>query len=194
MVETEARLPVGKRIDFVSIVTPNHLHFPIAKLFIEAGFNVVCDKPMTFDLGEALALRDLVKKSGKIFALTHNYTGYPMAKEARELVQRGALGTILKVVAQYPQGWLLRPIDAEGQKQAVWRTNPEQAGASACVADIGTHAENLARYITSLRIEELCADFYDLRRGAPLGRRCQPAVAVQRGSSRSSLRLPNFGW
>jgi predicted dehydrogenase len=106
----------------VSIVTPNHLHFPIAKLFIEAGFNVVCDKPMTFDLGEALALRDLVKKSGKIFALTHNYTGYPMAKEARELVQRGALGTILKVVAQYPQGWLLRPIDAEGQKQAVWRT------------------------------------------------------------------------
>ncbi|MGC1300635.1 MAG: Gfo/Idh/MocA family oxidoreductase [Alloacidobacterium sp.] len=159
MVETEARLPVGKRIDFVSIVTPNHLHFPIAKLFLEAGFNVVCDKPMTFDLGEALALRDLVKKSGKIFALTHNYTGYPMAKEARELVQRGALGTILKIVAQYPQGWLLRPIDAEGQKQAVWRTNPEQAGASACVADIGTHAENLARYITSLRIEELCADF-----------------------------------
>ena len=101
MVETEARLPVGKRIDFVSIVTPNHLHFPIAKLFLEAGFNVVCDKPMTFDLGEALALRDLVKKSGKIFALTHNYTGYPMAKEARELVQRGALGTILKVVAEY---------------------------------------------------------------------------------------------
>jgi predicted dehydrogenase len=159
MVETEARLPVGKRIDFVSIVTPNHLHFPVAKLFLEAGFNVVCDKPMTFDLGEALALRDLVKKSGKIFVLTHNYTGYPMVKEARELVQRGALGTILKVVAQYPQGWLLRPIDAEGQKQAVWRTNPEQAGASACVADIGTHAENLARYITSLRIEELCADF-----------------------------------
>jgi predicted dehydrogenase len=159
MVETEARLPVGKRIDFVSIVTPNHLHFPVAKLFLEAEFNVVCDKPMTFDLGEALALRDLVKKSGKIFVLTHNYTGYPMVKEARELVQRGALGTILKIVAQYPQGWLLRPIDAEGQKQAVWRTNPEQAGASACVADIGTHAENLARYITSLRIEELCADF-----------------------------------
>ena len=149
----------------MSIVTPNHLHFPIAKLFLEAGFNVVCDKPMTFDLGEALALRDLVKKSGKIFALTHNYTGYPMAKEARELVQRGALGTILKVVAQYPQGWLLRPIDAEGQKQAVWRTNPEQAGASACVADIGTHAENLARYITSLRIEELCADFTTFVKG-----------------------------
>ena len=159
MVEAEAKLPVGKRIDFVSIVTPNHLHFPVAKLFLEAGFNVVCDKPMTFDLGEALALRDLVKGSGKIFALTHNYTGYPMVKEARELVRRNSLGTILKVVAEYPQGWLLRPIDAQGQKQAAWRTNPEQAGASACVADIGTHAENLARYITGLRIEELCADF-----------------------------------
>ena len=130
MAAAESKLPENERIDFVSIVTPNHLHFPIAKLFLEAGVNVVCDKPMTFDLGEALALRDLVKKSGKIFVLTHNYTGYPMVKEARELVQRGALGTILKVVAQYPQGWLLRPIDAEGQKQAVWRTNPEQAGAS----------------------------------------------------------------
>jgi hypothetical protein len=116
--------------------------------------------------GEALALRELVKKSGKIFALTHNYTGYPMVKQARELVQRGALGKILKVVAEYPQGWLLRPIDAEGQKQAAWRTNPDQAGASACVADIGTHAENLARYITALRIDELCADFTTFVRDA----------------------------
>jgi predicted dehydrogenase len=134
MVEAEAKLPVGKRIDFVSIVTPNNLHFPVAKLFLEAGFNVVCDKPMTYDLGEALALRELVKKSGKIFALTHNYTGYPMVKQARALVQRGSLGRILKVMAEYPQVWLLRPIDAEGQKQAAWRTNPDQAGASACVA------------------------------------------------------------
>src|ERR1700720_2621920 len=165
MVETEARLPVGKRIDFVSIVTPNHLHFPIAKLFLEAGFNVVCDKPMTFDLGEALALRDLVKISGKIFALTHNYTGYPMAKEARDLVRRGVLGTLLKVVPEYPQDWLLSPVDAEGQKQAAWRTNPQQAGASGCVGDIGTHAENLARYITGLEIEELCADFKSFVKG-----------------------------
>ena len=159
MVETEAKLPAEKRIDFVSIVTPNHLHFPVAKLFLEAGFNVVCDKPMTFNLGEALALRELVKKSGKVFVLTHNYTGYPMVKEARELARRDALGTILKVVAEYPQGWLLRPIDAQGQKQAAWRTDPEQAGSSACVADIGTHAENLARYVTGLKIEELCAEF-----------------------------------
>ena len=148
MARAEAGLPVDQRIDFVSIVTPNHLHFPVAKAFLEAGFNVVCDKPMTFDLKEALALRDLVKRSGKVFALTHNYTGYPMVKEARELVRRGVLGTVLKVVAEYPQGWLLSPVDAEGQKQAAWRTNPQQAGASGCVGDIGTHAENLARYIT----------------------------------------------
>jgi predicted dehydrogenase len=159
MAKAEAALPVGKRIDFVSIVTPNHLHFPIAKEFLEAGFNVVCDKPMTFDLEEALVLRDIVKRTGKVFVLTHNYTGYPMVKEARELVRRSVLGSILKVVVEYRQGWLLRPIDAEGQKQAAWRTDPEQAGSCACVGDIGTHAENLARYITGLAIEELRADF-----------------------------------
>jgi predicted dehydrogenase len=140
-------------------VTPNHLHFPVATAFLEAGFNVVCDKPMTLDLKEALTLYDLVQRCGKVFALTHNYTGYPMVKEARELVRRGALGTVLKVIAEYPQGWLLGPIDVEGQKQATWRTNPQQAGASGCIGDIGTHAENLARYITGLEIEELCADF-----------------------------------
>jgi predicted dehydrogenase len=159
MAKREADLPVGQRIDFVSIVTPNHLHFPMAKEFLEAGFNVVCDKPMTFDLEEAFALRDIVKRTGKVFVLTHNYIGYPMVKEARDLVRQGVLGSILKVVVEYPQGWLLRPIDAEGQKQAAWRTDPEQAGASACVGDIGTHAENLARYITGLTIEELRADF-----------------------------------
>jgi len=159
MVEEEAKLPAGERIDFVSIVTPNHVHFPVAKAFLEGGFHVVCDKPMTFNLEEALVLRDLVKKTAKVFALTHNYTGYPMVKEAREMVRRGDLGKILKVVAEYPQGWLLNPIDAEGQKQASWRTNPEQAGASSCIGDIGTHAENLGRYITGLEIEELCADF-----------------------------------
>jgi predicted dehydrogenase len=168
MAQAEARLPVGQRIDFVSIATPNHLHFPVARTFLEAGFNVVCDKPMTLDLNEAVALRELVKRSGKVFALTHNYTGYPMVKEARELVRRGALGTVLKVVAEYPQGWLLNPIDAEGQKQAAWRTNPQQAGASGCVGDIGTHAENLARYVTGLEIEELCADFTSFVEGRRL--------------------------
>lgn len=159
MAAAEAKLPDSERIDFVSIVTPNHVHFPPAKTFLEAGFHVVCDKPMTYDLAEAKALRDLVKSTGKVFALTHNYTGYPMVKEARELVRNGDLGKILKVVAEYPQGWLIQPIDAEGQKQAAWRTDPSKTGASSCIGDIGTHAENLGRYITGLEIDELCADF-----------------------------------
>ena len=159
MAAEEAKRPNGERIDFVSIVTPNRVHFPAAKAFLQAGFNVVCDKPMTFDLEEAIQLRDLVKKSGKIFALTHNYTGYPMVKEAREMVRRGDLGKVLKVVAEYPQGWLLSPLDSEGQKQAAWRTDPAMAGSSSAMGDIGTHAENLGRYITGLEIEELCADF-----------------------------------
>lgn len=159
MAAAEAKLPESERIDFVSIVTPNHVHFPPAKTFLEAGFHVVCDKPMTYDLAEAKALRDLVKSTGKVFALTHNYTGYPMVKEARELVRNGDLGKILKVVAEYPQGWLIQPIDAEGQKQAAWRTDPSKTGASSCIGDIGTHAENLGRYITGLEIDELCADF-----------------------------------
>ncbi|HEY5813351.1 MAG TPA: Gfo/Idh/MocA family oxidoreductase, partial [Terrimicrobiaceae bacterium] len=154
MAEREAMLPPGERIDFVAIVTPNFAHFPAAKTFLEAGFNVVCDKPMTLDLEEAIQLREVVRRTGKVFALTHNYTGYPMVKEARELVRQGELGKILKVVAEYPQGWLLNPID-----QGSWRTDPKRAGASGCIADIGTHAENLARYITGLEIEELCADF-----------------------------------
>jgi len=159
MAAEEAKLPAGERIDFVSIVTPNHVHFPAAKAFLEAGFNVVCDKPMTFNLEEAIQLRDLVKRTGKVFVLTHNYTGYPMVKEAREMVRRGDLGKILKVVAEYPQGWLLTSLETQGHKGAAWRTNPEMAGSSSCIGDIGTHAENLGRYITGLEIEELCADF-----------------------------------
>ena len=159
MAAAESKLPENERIDFVSIVTPNNVHFPPAKTFLEAGFHVVCDKPMTFDLAEAKALREVVKSTGKVFALTHNYTGYPMVKEARELVRNGDLGKILKVVAEYPQGWLIQPIDAEGQKQAAWRTDPARTGASSCIGDIGTHAENLGRYITGLQIDELCADF-----------------------------------
>ena len=159
MAEKEAKLPADERIDFVSIVTPNHVHFPVAKTFLEAGFHVVCDKPMTFNLDEARQLRDLVHRSGKVFALTHNYTGYPMVKEARQMAHEGDLGRILKVVAEYPQDWLMQPIDAEGHKGAAWRTDPNQAGASSCIGDIGTHAENLGRYITGLEIEDLCADF-----------------------------------
>jgi len=193
MAKNEAELPVGERIDFVSIVTPNNLHFPIAKEFLEAGFNVICDKPMTFDLEEALALRDIVKRTGKVFVLTHNYTGYPMVKEARDLVRRGTLGSILKVIIEYPQGWLLRPIDAEGQKQAAWRTDPDQAGASACIGDIGAHAENLARYITGLEIEELRGDFKTYVAGRRLEDDADLLLRYKGGSSRRTSCLSDFG-
>ncbi|MFQ5571329.1 MAG: Gfo/Idh/MocA family protein [Rhodothermales bacterium] len=157
MVEKEAALPEGERIDFVSIVTPNHLHFPIAKAFIEAGIHVVCDKPMTTTLEDAEELCRLVKQYDVIFALTHNYTGYPMVKQARAMTRTGQLGTVRKIVVEYSQGWLARPLEREGQKQALWRTDPVQAGAGG-LGDIGSHAENLARYITGLELEALCAD------------------------------------
>ena len=159
MAEREAALPAEERMDFVSIVTPNFLHAPVATAFLKAGFHVVCDKPLTLDLKEARALRETVRKTGRVFALTHNYTGYPMVKEARGLVRAGKLGRILKVIAEYPQGWLLDRIEATGRKQVTWRDDPKKTGASCCVGDIGTHAENLGRYITGLEIEELCAEF-----------------------------------
>ena len=158
MADRESRLPDGERIDFVSIVTPNHVHFDPAKTFIEAGFHVVCDKPMTTTLEDAEALCRLVDEHDAVFALTHNYTGYPMVKQARELVRQGELGEVRKIVVEYPQGWLATLLEAEGAKQAVWRTDPKQAGVSSAVGDIGSHAENLARYITGLEITELCAD------------------------------------
>jgi len=168
MAEKEAQLPPGERIDFVAIVTPNNVHYPVAKTFIEAGFDVVCDKPMTLTVEEAEDLCRLVKKHNTVFALTHNYTGYPMVKEARELVRKGELGTIRKIVVEYPQGWLSTLLEAQGAKQAVWRTDPAQAGVSSCIGDIGSHAENLARYITGLEIEALCADLTTFVEGRQL--------------------------
>ena len=158
MAEKESQLPEGERIDFVSIVTPNHLHFDIAKTFIGAGFNVVCDKPMTTTVTDAEALCRLVNGHDVVFALTHNYTGYPMVKQARELVRQGTLGEIRKIVVEYPQGWLSTFLEGEGAKQAVWRTDPNQAGVSSCIGDLGSHAENLVHYITDLELEEICAD------------------------------------
>ena len=158
MAQAESKLPEGERIDFVSIVTPNNSHFAIAKTFLEAGFNVVCDKPMTMTVEESEELCRLVKKHDAVFALTHNYTGYPMVKQARAMVREGKLGKIRKVVVEYPQGWLATHLEAEGAKQAVWRTDPQQAGVSSAIGDIGSHAENLARYITGLEIERICAD------------------------------------
>jgi predicted dehydrogenase len=158
MARAEAKMPETRRLDFVVIVTPNHEHFPPAKLFLEAGFNVVCDKPATLNLAEAKKLRAIVRRTKKVFVLTHNYTGNAMVKQARDLVRAGALGEIRKVVVEYPQGWLWTRLETTGHKQATWRADPKRAGAANCLGDIGTHAENLARYITGLRIESLCAD------------------------------------
>lgn len=167
MVEAEASRPAASRLDFVVIATPNHEHFRPARMLLEAGFNVICDKPVTLTLAEARQLRRIVSRTGKVFVLTHNYTGNAMVKQARELVRSGALGTIRKIVVEYPQGWLSTALESSGSRQAEWRTDPRRSGLAGCMGDIGTHAENLARYITGLRIESLCADlttFIDGRR------------------------------
>jgi predicted dehydrogenase len=164
----EAALPPGERMDFVTIVTPNALHFPVAKMAIEHGFDVVCDKPMTLDLKQARQLEKLVHRSGCLFALTHNYSGYPMVKEARERIRSGALGKIRRVVVEYPQGWLSSPIEQTGQKQADWRTDPSRAGISCCMGDIGTHAAHLADYVSGLSIDSVYADLSTFVRGRKL--------------------------
>ncbi len=168
MIKAEKALPVGERMDFISIVTPNYMHFPPAKMALENGFHVLSDKPATFNLSEAKKLAELVKKSGLLYGLTHNYTGYPLVKQAREMVAAGVFGKIRKVVVEYPQGWLATRIEESGQKQAAWRTDPKRSGAAGCVGDIGTHAENLAEYITGLKISELAADLTTFVKGRKL--------------------------
>lgn len=158
MIKQEKKLRPEKRMQFVSIVTPNHMHFAPAKMALENGFHVICDKPLAFNLKEALTLEKVVQKTGMLFALTHNYTGYPMVKQARMMIRHGELGAIRKVVVEYPQGWLSTHLEASGQKQAAWRTDPARSGIAGAMGDIGTHAENLAEYITGLKISELCAD------------------------------------
>ena len=146
-------------VDFVSIVVQNHLHFAVAKCFLEAGINVICDKPLTVDLDQAKELREIVRKSGLVFALTHNYTGYPMVKEAKRMVAEGELGRLLKVVAEYPQGYAVGDVEGEGSGAiANWRADPKIAGRSNCMGDIGTHAHNLTKYITGLEVEEIAAE------------------------------------
>lgn len=158
MIRKEKKLKPEKRMQFVSIVTPNHVHFAPAKMALENGFHVICDKPLAFSLKEAQTLEKVVQKTGMLFALTHNYTGYPMVKQARQMIRHGELGAIRKIVVEYPQGWLSTHIEASGQKQAAWRTDPQRSGIAGAMGDIGTHAENLAEYITGLKITELCAD------------------------------------
>lgn len=157
MIRCEKALPAGERIDFVSICTPNNTHFPIAKACLEAGFHVMCEKPVTLTVGEAVELEKLVKKTGLVFGLMHTYTGYPMVKLARDMVAAGDLGKIRKVVVQYPQGWLYKLTGRENM-QAAWRTDPKRSGRAGCMGDIGVHAANLAEFITGLKITEVLAD------------------------------------
>ena len=155
MFEAEAKKPIGERIDFVSVTTPNHTHFEVAKAALEAGFHVVCDKPMTFDLAQAEELAKLVDKSKSVFALTHNYTGYPLIRQAREMIQSGELGEIQAVRSNYIQGWLRTRLEDQDQKQAAWRTDPKQSGVAGCFGDIATHAYNLGRFMTGLLPAEI---------------------------------------
>ena len=158
MMQAEAALPADERMQFVAIVTPNHLHFPVARAALKSGFHVLSDKPATRDLAEALELRKLVEQSGQLYGLTHTYTGYPLVKEARERIARGELGKVRKIVVEYTQGWLADRQEDTDNKQAVWRLDPAQAGVSSCMGDIGVHAANLAEYVSGQAISALCAD------------------------------------
>jgi len=156
MATAEAKRP--DRIDAVSIVTPNHVHFGPAKAFLEAGIHVICDKPLTTTVEDAVALAGIVKKSGLIFGLTHNYTGYPLVRQAKEMVEAGELGRLRVVQVEYAQDWLTTPVEATGNKQAVWRTDPAQSGPAGSLGDIGTHAYNIACFVTGLRCEQVAAE------------------------------------
>jgi predicted dehydrogenase len=156
--EKEAQLPEGERMDFVSIVTPNFVHFGPAMMALEYGFHVVLDKPITFTLEEARMLKEKINATGLTFALTHTYSGYPAVKHARKMLADGALGKIRKVFVEYPQGWLSSKLEDTGNQQASWRTDPKRSGKAGCMGDIGTHAHHLAEYITGLKVTELCAD------------------------------------
>ncbi len=158
MIIEESKLSEDKRMDFVAIVTPNHMHFPPAKMALEHGFHVICDKPVTLTLNEAIELKKIVDSSKRVFALTHNYTGYPMVKQAKAMIAKGDLGVIRKINVQYLQGWLSTAVEKTGQKQAAWRVDPSKSGIGGALGDIGTHAENLAEYITGIQIKELAAD------------------------------------
>lgn len=166
MAEKEAARPDG--IEAVSIVTPNHVHFPAAKAFLERGIHVICDKPLTSNLEDAKALNAVADKAKALFILTHNYTGYPMVRHARELVRSGELGDLRLVQMEYPQDWLAEPIEQTGQKQAAWRTDPKQSGAGGSTGDIGTHAYNLGSFISGLELDELAADVHTFVEGRRL--------------------------
>jgi len=178
----ELKLPADQRIDFVTVATPNHTHFPIAKAAVEAGFNVMCDKPLTLNLEEAEQLAAVVDKSGVVFGVTHNYTGYPLVRQAREMVLSGELGEINAVRVCYMQGWLRTRLEKENQKQAAWRTDPSKSGAAGCFGDIGTHAYNLARYMTALESESVACNLRTFETGRQLDDYGQAVIRFKNGA------------
>ena len=185
MLDAEKKLPAEERIEFVAVATPNHLHVPVSAAFAENGFHIACDKPIGVSLQEAKQLCRVVDNSGIVFLLTHNYTGYPMVKQARHMVRSGVLGDLVKVIVDYPQGWLLQPIEKQGHKGAGWRTDPSQSGPAGCLADIGSHAQHMLHTVTGLEIDELCADLGSLH-----GRKVDDDVSILlrfRGGARGIL-------
>lgn len=168
MINKESKMPEDKRLDFITIVTPNFAHFAPAMMALEHGFNVVIEKPMTFTLEEAKQLKKKVEETGLVLCLTHTYSGYPMVKQAKAMVKKGELGKIRKVIVEYPQGWLSKLSEREGNAQAAWRTDPQKSGKSGSMGDIGTHAAHLAEYITGLKITKLCADLNTMVEGRML--------------------------
>src|SRR5437764_8630801 len=182
MVAAESKLPASERIDFVSIATPNHTHFPIARAFAEAGFNVLCDKPLTLDLAQAEELARVVQKTGVVFGVTHNYTGYPLVRQARDMVRAGELGEINAIRACYVQGWLRTRVAKHNQKQASWRTDPSRSGAAGCFGDIGTHAYNLGRFITGLLPDQVSCVLKTFEKGRSLDDYGVAAIRYQNGA------------
>jgi predicted dehydrogenase len=182
LVAKESKLPADQRIDFVSVATPNHTHFEIAKTAAEAGFNVICDKPLTFDYAQAEELAKVVDKSGVVFGVTHNYTGYPLVRQAREMILGGELGEINAIRVCYIQGWLRSRLESSGQKQAAWRTDPKKSGAAGCWGDIATHAYNLGRYMTGLLPESVSCHLKTFEQGRALDDYGSSVIRYQNGA------------
>lgn len=183
LIEKEKQLPANERVQVISIVTPNHVHFGPTKLALENGFHVILDKPMTFSLAEAKELETIVKASDNLFCLTHTYTGYPMVKEAKQLVKAGKFGKIRKVYVEYPQGWLSTFLEGEDNKQASWRTDPGKSGIAGAMGDIGTHAFNLMEYVTGLQVTQLCADINVVVEGRKLDDDGAVLIKLNNGAS-----------
>ena len=182
LIEKELALPEDQRVDFISIATPNHTHFEIAKAAVEAGFNVICDKPLTLDCAQAEELLAAVEASDVVFAVTHNYTGYPLVRQARHMVMGGELGEIMAVRMNYIQGWLVTKLEDEDQKQAAWRTDPKRSGAAGCFGDIATHAFNLGRFVTGLIPDEISCHLRTFVQGRQLDDYGHAVVTYQNGA------------